>query len=83
MRGTLKAIAAFAALSAGAAFPASASDVPLPDKIEYVAPAADVPDSFRKFIGRWEGRWGTELDHIFIGEYRIRRNVTYSVLKKQ
>lgn len=66
MRRTLKALAVFSALSASAASPASASDVPLPDKIEYVEPAADVPDNFRKFVGRWEGRWGTELDHVFI-----------------
>jgi hypothetical protein len=66
MHPALKAMAVYAGLLLPAAELAAASDVPLPDQIEIVEPAAEVPDNVRKFLGRWEGKWGTELNHIFI-----------------
>lgn len=66
MHRSLRILALCAALIASTVAPAAASDVPLPDTIEYVEPAADLPEGLRRFIGRWEGKWGTELNHIFI-----------------
>ncbi|MEQ8393727.1 hypothetical protein [Thalassobaculum sp.] len=66
MRQSLKGFAVSVALLLFAAVPVYGSDVPLPDKIEIMQPAADVPENVRQFLGRWEGKWGTELNHIFI-----------------
>jgi len=66
LRRIFKALAVCAALLPPATTPAAASAVPLPDTIEYAQPAADVPENVRRVVGRWEGKWGTELNHVFI-----------------
>lgn len=66
MRSSFVVSVMLAGVLALGALPVSAADVPLPDKIEFVQPTADLPENVRKFLGRWEGKWGTELDHIFI-----------------
>jgi dienelactone hydrolase len=56
--------------------------VPLPDKLEVTAPAANVPAEVARFHGAWVGTWGDEVRHILIVE-RVqpdgRANIVFAV----
>lgn len=47
------------------------SVVPLPDKLDMVAPATDVPPEIARFHGAWVGVWGEDIRHILVVE-RVR-----------
>ena len=42
--------------------------VPIPDDVRVAPPSAAVPESQRRFLGAWVGRWGGLLKHILIVE---------------
>ena len=42
--------------------------VPIPDDAKVAPPFAAVPESQRRFLGAWVGRWGGALKHILIVE---------------
>ena len=44
------------------------SEVPLPDDINIVAPATDLPPEIRAFSGKWTGKWDGFQDAILIVE---------------
>lgn len=46
--------------------PASANEIPLPDNITIVPPAADLPKTIAAFSGRWEGSWELTPDFKLI-----------------
>ena len=45
-----------------------AQAIPLPENIEIVAPASDLPKEIAAFSGKWEGVWENVLDAILIVE---------------
>jgi len=42
--------------------------VPIPDDAKVAPPFVAVPESQRRFLGAWVGRWGGALKHILIVE---------------
>src|SRR5262252_7880029 len=50
---------------------------PLPEDVQVVAPAADVPRDIAAFSGTWAGRWANTLDHVLVVEKIEGRNVTF------
>jgi imidazolonepropionase-like amidohydrolase len=55
----------------------SVAQPPLPDDVNMVDPAADVPRGMAAFSGKWTGRWANTLDHVLVVEKIDGRNVTF------
>jgi len=56
---------------------ATANQPPLPDDVNVIDPAADVPRGVAAFSGKWAGQWGQTLDHVLVVEKIDGRNVTF------
>ena len=50
---------------------------PIPEQLKVVPPAADTPAAAKAFAGAWQGKWGSDLDHILIVERIEGRTVHY------
>ncbi len=48
---------------------AESCETPLPDDVNIRTPAADVPEKYAGFLGRWgPGKWDGELCHVLVVE---------------
>jgi len=56
---------------------ATANQPPLPDDVNVIDPAVDVPRGVAAFSGKWAGQWGQTLDHVLVVEKIDGRNVAF------
>jgi hypothetical protein len=50
---------------------------PIPERLKIVPPAEGTPAASKVFAGAWQGKWGSELDHILIAERIEGRTVHF------